>query len=68
MRDMVMSAVRSKIARDRLRCDQVIISGRPMLTKYRERILRGEFENISLRRSILIADAVGVQIDLQVAA
>jgi len=33
-----------------------------MLTKVRERIMRDEWDFISLRRSILIADAVGVDL------
>lgn len=39
-----------------------------MLTKSRERILRDEWDSISLTRAILIADAIGIHIEMAVAA
>lgn len=66
-RDLILGAVRSKIFKDRIPSSSISLSGRPMNSKYRERILRGEFENFSLRRD-LIADAVGVAVKVEVAA
>lgn len=67
-RDVVMGAVRHKIARDRLPCDRMIIHGRSMSTAIRARILRGEWETVSLRQAYLYADAAGVEIEMRAAA
>ncbi len=67
-RDLILGAVRSKIFKDRIPSSSISLSGRPMNSRYRERILRGEFEQISLRRAYLIADAVGVAVKVEVAA
>jgi hypothetical protein len=61
-RDQVMIAVRKKIASDRIPCSAIIVSGRPMLTAVRARIMRGEIDDISLSRAFLIADAVGLDL------
>lgn len=61
-RDQVMKAVAKKIWSERIPCAEIIISGRPMLTAVRARILRGEHDEISLPRAILIADAVGLDL------
>ena len=61
-RDQVMKAVAKKIWGERIACSEIIISGRPMLTAVRARILRGEHDEISLPRAILIADAVGLDL------
>lgn len=66
MRDSIMLAVRKKIAKDRIPCAAIMVSGRPMLTKLRERIMRSDVDFISLKRSILIADAVGIEFDFVV--
>jgi hypothetical protein len=57
-----MVAVRKRIASGRIQCGEIIVSNRPMLTAVRARILRGEWDDISLTRAILIADAVGVDL------
>jgi len=57
-----MLAVRKKIASERIPCSQIIVSGRPMLTAVRARILRSEIDDISLSRALLIADAVGLDL------
>ncbi|MBE7732185.1 hypothetical protein [Devosia faecipullorum] len=57
-----MTAVRKKIYAERIPCSEIIVSGRPMLTAVRARILRGEIDDISLSRALLIADAVGVDL------
>lgn len=69
-RDVIMDAVQRKIWRNGfpMSCSEIIVSGRPILSKYRERILRREFENFSPRRSYLIADAVGIHVKVEVAA
>ena len=61
-RDQVMAAVRKKIYSERIPCSAIIVSNRPMLTAVRARILRGEIDDISLSRALLIADAVGVDL------
>lgn len=57
-----MAAVRKKIYSERIPCSAIVVSGRPMLTAVRARILRGEIDDISLSRALLIADAVGVDL------
>lgn len=57
-----MSAVRKKIYAERIPCSAIVVSGRPMLTAVRARILRGDIDDISLSRALLIADAVGVDL------
>jgi hypothetical protein len=68
MRDALMTGIRQRIARDRIPSERILVSKRPMSSQIRARILRGEFEVFSLRRAILIADAVGVGFDVSVAA
>lgn len=58
-----MSAVRKKVYSERIPCSEIIVSGRPMLTAVRARILRGEIDDISLSRALLIADAVGLDLN-----
>lgn len=57
-----MGAVRRRIASNRMPCSEIVVSNRPMLTAVRARILRGEWDDISLTRAILIADAVGLDL------
>jgi len=57
-----MQAVRKKIYAERIPCSAIIVSNRPMLTSVRARILRGEIDDISLSRALLIADAVGIDL------
>lgn len=61
-RDGVLDAVRKTILRRNLKASDIYWSanGRKMSTADRARILRGEYERFSLRKSFLIADAVGV--------
>lgn len=68
-RDIILDAVRrGRIASRRIACHQIIVSGRPMATAVRARIMRGEYDFISLRKAYLIADAVGVDLTLSAAA
>lgn len=67
-RDIILDAVRRRIASRRIACHQIIVSGRPMATAVRARIMRGEYDFISLRKAYLIADAVGVDLTLSAAA
>lgn len=55
-----MECVRRSIARNRLSCDQILDSGRPLNSAERARILRGEYDWFSFRRAMLLSDAVGV--------
>jgi hypothetical protein len=63
-----MLAVRKKIASERIPCSSIIMSGRPMLTAVRARILRSEIDDISLSRALLIADAVGLDLSESIIA
>lgn len=67
-RDIILEAVAMKIHRDRIPDSEIIVGGRPIYSRYRERILRREFDAISLRRAYLIANAVGVRIELRAVA
>jgi lambda repressor-like predicted transcriptional regulator len=60
--------VRHKIWSDRIPSSAIRIGGRSLHSRYRERILRSEFDNISLRYSYLIADAVGVDVEVKASA
>jgi len=63
-----MLAVRKKIAAERIPCSAIIVSGRPMLTAVRARILRDEVDDISLSRALLFADAVGLDLSESIVA
>lgn len=63
-----MLAVRKRIAARRIPCSEIIVGGRPMLTAVPARILRDEWDGISLTNAILISDAIGIHITLEVAA
>lgn len=65
-RDIILGAVQRKIFKRRIDPMHIMVSGRPMNPRYRERILRGEFENFNIRRAYQIADAVGVRVAVQV--
>ncbi len=67
-RDLILDACRQRIAAKRIPCQQIVVSGRPMSTAVRAIILRGEWDGISLRKSYLIADAVGVDVTVSAAA
>lgn len=67
-RDEVMNAVRKKIWSEQIPCSAIIVSGRPMLTAVRARILRGEIDDISLSRALLIADAIGLDLSDNIVA
>lgn len=67
-RDEVMTAVRKKIWSEQIPCSAIIVSGRPMLTAVRARILRGEIYDISLSRALLIADAIGLDLSDNIVA
>lgn len=58
-----MSAVRKRILERKLRPRDIKYGQRPMPPVVRQRILREEFDEFSLRRAYLIADSVGVEID-----
>lgn len=55
-----MEAIRRQIYDRKLSCKQILHKGRPILSAERARILRGEYENFSMRRAFLIADSVGI--------
>lgn len=67
-RDEIMLAVRKKIADERIPCSSIIVSGRPMLTAVRARILRSDIDDISFSRALLIADAVGLDLSESIIA
>lgn len=67
-RDVVMVAVRKRIYERRLPASAIVLpSGRRMSTKARERILRDDFDFISLRKAYQIASAVGVKTEMSAA-
>lgn len=49
-------------------CSEIIVGGRPILTGVRARILRDEWDGISLTNAILTSYAIGIHITLEVAA
>lgn len=65
-RDAILGAVKRKIVARRIPSSAIRLSGHPMNGRYRERILRDEFENFSIRRAYLIADAVGIKVRIQI--
>jgi len=64
-RDVIMLAVQQKIYSHKIPCDRVRVGGRSLHSKYRERIMRFEFDQFSLRYTYLIADAVGIDVDVR---
>lgn len=57
-----MVAVRRKIASERITVADIAERYEPMRPAIRARILRGEWDEISLTRAILIADAIGLDL------
>jgi hypothetical protein len=62
-RDVVMLAVREAIKSRNLQANQLCAHGRAMPTAERARILREEFDAISLKRAYLIASSIGLEFD-----
>lgn len=60
VRDVLMLEVRKSICSKRLDASQILLSGRPINTAVRARILRDEHDEFSLKRAIQLADATGV--------
>lgn len=60
VRDVLMDEVRKSICKRRMQAPQILLSGRPLNTNVRARILRGEHDEFSLKRAIQLADATGV--------
>jgi len=61
-RDQVMRAVKRKILSGRLTAAQIMQTYPGMRVAIRARILRDEWDEFSLTRAVLLADAVGVDL------
>lgn len=67
-RDLIMELVAAKLRDRRLRNSEIMVSNREIRREVRASICRGEFEQFSLTRAYLLADACGIDIEMKVSA